>query len=430
MMLPTGRGEDDATKRDLWFAGGCHDRSSGSDWSRGHGAHPTSGDRHKLFLRTGLFGALVGCSVLACVSISCNGGSGSVEGTDGASRTDASDASSERVADPIASCDGGAAHTAIDPKNCGRCHHDCLGGVCSGGVCMPIALATKQSQVSGLATNGIEVFWSDGVEVKKCAVGGCMDTPTSVAIGNNPSSVAVDATNVYWSTHNAIMTCTTSNCSNPTIAASDPNGPGAIALDSTNVYWANGTGNVMSCPTSGGCSSDGGIAPTTLASGQGVIRGIAVDSTNVYWASDTGDVRSCATAGCGGTPTTLASNQLGVRGIAVDAANVYWTIFTMPGQVMKCARAGCGGNPTTLASGQYYPRRIASDGTTVFWTNYGPPVYYAGEVRECTAAGCDGDAGILARQNDRPADLIAIDTTAVYFSDNINQGSVLMKVAK
>jgi hypothetical protein len=47
-----------------------------------------------------------------------------------------------------ASPDGGDAATAsctntdTDPKNCGTCGHDCLGGTCSGSICHPFLLGS------------------------------------------------------------------------------------------------------------------------------------------------------------------------------------------------------------------------------------------------------------------------------------------------
>ena len=58
----------------------------------------------------------------------------------------------------------GSAYTLYDPHNCGACGHDCLGGACDAGVCVPLP--------AGVLASGLIA----------------------------PVSVAVDATNVYFAT--------------------------------------------------------------------------------------------------------------------------------------------------------------------------------------------------------------------------------------
>lgn len=44
---------------------------------------------------------------------------------------------------PKSVCDQACIDTSSDPKNCGSCKHDCLGGTCSGGQCQPVAVASS-----------------------------------------------------------------------------------------------------------------------------------------------------------------------------------------------------------------------------------------------------------------------------------------------
>ncbi len=78
-------------------------------------------------------------------------------------------------------------------------------------------LAASQSNPFFIATDGINVYWTnvgngpptanDGT-VMKCAVGGCGGAPTTIASAQSgPSGIAVDGTSVYWADYsgNAIM---------------------------------------------------------------------------------------------------------------------------------------------------------------------------------------------------------------------------------
>jgi hypothetical protein len=91
------------------------------------------------------------------------------------------DASTDAGADTAPSGDAGAdacVDTQADPKNCGRCGHDCLGGACANGKCGPMGL----------------VDWTQTDD--RCRDGG----PEPCYIGTI-SGVAVDDTYVYFTDH-------------------------------------------------------------------------------------------------------------------------------------------------------------------------------------------------------------------------------------
>jgi hypothetical protein len=61
--------------------------------------------------------------------------------------------------------------TSSDPKNCGRCGHDCLGGACSGGHCAPVELARSGSF---LAASEAGWFWGEkSGAIYACPAGKC-----------------------------------------------------------------------------------------------------------------------------------------------------------------------------------------------------------------------------------------------------------------
>ena len=63
-------------------------------------------------------------------------------------------------------CDD-AADLDSDAENCGRCGHDCLGGECEFGKCLPVTVAASQTNPIDVATDGTYVYWSGSDSEKK-----------------------------------------------------------------------------------------------------------------------------------------------------------------------------------------------------------------------------------------------------------------------
>jgi len=61
----------------------------------------------------------------------------------------------------LSTCGTACVNLDSDPKNCGACGHDCLGGPCSGGYCRPYKLgdvATGKISLGGLVPDGAKVY--------------------------------------------------------------------------------------------------------------------------------------------------------------------------------------------------------------------------------------------------------------------------------
>lgn len=71
-------------------------------------------------------------------------------------------------------------------------------GTALGGVASSATLYHDAQTVLAVTTDGTNVYWSDGSQILKCAVGASCTTPTAPWGGVSAQSIAVDANNIYW----------------------------------------------------------------------------------------------------------------------------------------------------------------------------------------------------------------------------------------
>src|SRR3990172_1836857 len=90
---------------------------------------------------------------------------------------------------------------ATDPRNCGSCGHDCLGGACTAGACEPFALVTFAGGGSdgpyGLFVAGADIYVTlrDSGKLVTCKrTGATCGTPSTLRSSlNKPGGVVVVA---------------------------------------------------------------------------------------------------------------------------------------------------------------------------------------------------------------------------------------------
>ncbi len=346
---------------------------------------------------------------------------------DATSAMDAMDAATDSM-DAADACTG--LDFTDDPRNCGTCGHDCLGGACVNGVCGVVLLAT------GAGT-----------------------------------SATIDATRVYWTVPDVDggVFSVAKDGSHPITIATAQAGPEGAFADETNLFWTDiSTGAVLRS------NPDGSDTVTHYDPGAVGGLGILADATNVYWvATYAGEVYSAPRAGLadGGAPTILASSGTYAWGIAQDATNIYWTdeggyavmMPTPPGTIMSVPKDGSG-PAQMVVGGQVDPKFIAVDATGIYWTDQGagtalrltpgstqPQILFTGAqpfglaldatYLYVSTVGTDNSDGtvvrlpkdgsgtpfVMANGLSWPSEL-AVDDVAVYW---VNQaGTGVMKVAK
>lgn len=80
---------------------------------------------------------------------------------------------------------------------------------CTANACDPTPFATGQvSSLLPMATDGTYLYGggTTDLDIKKCAVGGCNNTPTVLVTDQFALAMAVDSVSVYWTNNSSPVT--------------------------------------------------------------------------------------------------------------------------------------------------------------------------------------------------------------------------------
>jgi hypothetical protein len=181
-----------------------------------------------------------------------------------------------------------------DAKNCGKCGHDCLGGTCDLGVCQPFTVASNQSYLNGLVTDGTYVYWTGG------SGGGAI---------HYVARRRVDASD-----------------SVKVLAPAETGGRG-LTLSGTKLYWV-ASGHVRGCDAPDCAAGPSDLIPAVGIASCGASVLFAPQNQTLYWACsatynmDDGMLWSLALPAV--TPVTVGMNPSNPVALASDSSNLYW----------------------------------------------------------------------------------------------------------
>ena len=318
------------------------------------------------------------------------------------------------VCDPgFDDCDGRrgddcATDLSSDPRHCGACGHDCLGGGCKEGRCLPVVLATIEG-ATGLSLRDGELYVGTcdgsgkGDAFRKLTVDG--GTPvTAVRSDHCGAAQVILGDRLYWGDDTTLLATQLATPSPPRVVTTGAS-PRKIVASDTHVYW--GQLDAM--------GDDVGVMRLTLATGvkehvySTPTYGITADADGVYWGGDEGVFGLP-----NGSSTPLLINPISTYDLQLDAKSFYIGttdgIYTLPRK---------GGALTLLVPGARGPC-LVTDATTLFWLDNA-----TSSVNQVPLAG--GAPTVLATEvSVHGTAAIAVDATAVYWLS----GTVVARVAR
>jgi hypothetical protein len=331
-----------------------------------------------------------------------NGGEDGGQGNDANTRLDAAPCGETM-------CAGSCVDLPTDPKNCGACGHDCLGGACLASRCQPVQLASGHP-FAFLAANATSLFagWPGGIESIALPTG----TPVSV-VNAHVGGIAANDPDLFWVSDDGLWVARggVASGARSLVSEMEPLGQYAtgIALDASNVYWVGHTGTAGTLRAAGldgtqprALPAPNAFIPSLAADGQAVywiINGavgktilpmgpatqlapgnsaflgdifanalLAIDDLNVF-AATTPEITSVPKAG--GAAQSVAPNW-NAMAIAIDTTYVYWAEIPDEHSGSNIMRAPKAGGPVEmLASSQPVTQRVLVDAVSVVWANSG-----------------------------------------------------------
>lgn len=316
-----------------------------------------------------------------------------------------------------------------DPKNCGRCGHDCLGGECYQAQCKPTVVAADQDEPGSLTTDGTYIYWAGTHDanaktfyVARRRIDGSDAAKEIASSETQLPALTLSPTMLYWVDTAHVRGCSAPDCSegahdiletkstrcidalfananstlywscNSNYRANDgslwalalpgtsdlrvePNSgnPQAMTSDAENLYWGNSAG----FNSENQLGSDGAIWRLALKTGARTKLVSALNAELNYLAAAGGwlyfssypsqQLQRIPLPYGAATPSTIADGL--VTGTMADDHAIYWSDCEK-GVINRCPHAGCQ-KPDTIVVGQTCPRLLAQDAASIYWLNSG-----------------------------------------------------------
>lgn len=282
--------------------------------------------------------------------------------TDGSAAPD--DAGLDSSSSTDSAVDGGAcdADIAVDPRNCGRCVHDCLGGTCAAGRCEPYVFSSSTGPI-GVTLDATYVYTGLGngdiVRKKKSDRDGAAGTLLVSSAEPRYLAINPEQTTLFFSRiDNSPSVSSLPIDGGPRVNIggnlADPRG---IVFFGAALFVVNAsTDSVVRLDRTNGTNLDSKTYGSDL-------DGLAADGQHLYIAiPGMGEIRRTT-----GLPAdeVFDTNDAGVTTLAIDDTDVY---MGAPGQVLRrrkdrsAAREKVADSPGIVSG-------ITVDATAIYWAN-------------------------------------------------------------
>ncbi len=266
-------------------------------------------------------------------------------------------------------CDG-TVDFLTDPKNCGICGHDCLGGECLQGICQPIVLSGEGLEPASVEVDTTHVYWIGGMDIFRVPkLGG--PTETLAAGIYNLADIEVDGVSVFYGTDDDWVASdlgVVPAVGGAPMVLGQMEGPTGMALYGDHLYWTSRYVGVFRMLKTGGPTEQ---LDTTTS----LAVGTAVDSTSVYWVLHETDISAdtialIKTPLAGGVGTSIVQPMGYPIDVATDgeSAFVSWRLQFAGNPNVIAQVPAAGGAAVHLLEPPVEPGMIAVDGTHLYFT--------------------------------------------------------------
>ena len=352
------------------------------------------------------------------------------------------------------SCNGACVNLKTDKLNCGTCGHSCLGGICDTGSCQPTTVATGQSRLSQMATDGSYLYWSGTLTgsapyyVARGRVDGSGTVKVIAPSEQSAGALAVSADKVYWIAKGQLRSCDIPECTGGAVNAIASVTSGGVSGDllyepgKKSLYWSRGATYNTKDGTLYTLAS-GGVTPTVVGTNPSNPGSLVSDASNVYWINSSTYTTDSWNADGGlwrvrlsdGVTTQLASTMKGdISYLAIGGSGLFFAgniAITGSNPLMTTTAILRAPLPNGLGAG-VQPKFVDAKGVRGMEADeqhlyFADEVGSQGSISRCPIASCPTPETIVPGLY--APNLGAQDTASIYFSSSAS-GSTLYTIQR
>lgn len=333
----------------------------------------------------------------------------------------------------------GCADTTSDPKNCGACGRDCLGGACAQGQCAPVEVWSAGgvdggAGVTSIALDAQNVYWTSSTRLYRQSIDASTGAMTDLGGVDAARAMTTAGGRLFIAAKSQLDGCDLPNCSSRSPLGNGT--PMGVVADAGSVYWTDqGTPPNL---TDGGvyrCGLFGCGSPTllTVSKNEWNPAGITLAGGSLYFVdraeptTASGLVRRIPAAGPGvAASDPIAGPSTAPLLVVAHGGKLYWTEGGAKSDLLLCDPASCSPSPVVPSGTSPYPiidsRGLAVDAGGVVWSNNAASVS-ASTVMSCPFPACTGAPRIVKNGLVKPGP-VAANATVVFFGDATKAGTL------